>query len=244
MPSDFGSNAITTLGSITGFDLTSTQSTADEGGEIKLNKAATNTTLTTGVTIDVFQNKLRIFETGGTNRGYYLDITEGATSGGSSLRTKTLDYFTPLNNQPPASNFATLDTRNSIAVLDFDDTTEESAVFVGVLPDNASLGSGISVRIHWMATSATTGNCRWGVQFEDMNTDLDSDSFDTATEAHSTTNGTSGIITTTSITCTSIDSLAAGELFRIKIYRDVTDTTNDTMTGDAELVAVELRSVL
>lgn len=179
--------------------------------------------------------------------GIVLDYDSGTdtlTIHTSGVRNKTLTYFTPLDNQPPASNFATLDTRNSIAVLDFDDTTEETTVFVGVIPENAALGSGISVRIHWVATSATTGSCRWGVQFEKMNTDLDSDSFDTATEDHSTTNGTSGIETVTSITCTSIDSLAAGDLFRLKIYRDVTDTTNDTMTGDAELIAVELRSVI
>jgi hypothetical protein len=178
--------------------------------------------------------------------GIVLDYDSGTdtlTIHTSGVINKSLTYFTSLDNQPPATNFATLDTRNSIAVLDFDDTTEESAVFVGIIPENASLGSGISVKIHWMATSATTGSCRWGVQFEKMNTDLDSDSFDTGTEAHSTTNGTAGIITTTSITCTSIDSLAAGDLFRIKIYRDVSDTTNDTMTGDAELIAVELRSV-
>jgi hypothetical protein len=53
----------------------STQSSGDEGGEIKLNKAATNTTLTTGVTIDVFQNRVRLFETGGTNRGGYWDVS-------------------------------------------------------------------------------------------------------------------------------------------------------------------------
>lgn len=159
-------------------------------------------------------------------------------------RPKSLTTFTPLDNQPPASNFATLDTRNSIAVLDFDDTTEESAVFVGCISDSfIDFGSGIQVKIHWMATSATSGNCRWGVQFEKMNTDADSDSFATAAEDHSTTNGTNGIPTTTTITITTIDSLANGDFFRLKIYRDVTDTTNDTMTGDAELIAIELRSV-
>lgn len=179
--------------------------------------------------------------------GIVLDYDSGTdtlTIHTSGVRSKTLTYFTPLDNQPPASAFATLDTRNSIAILDFDDTTEESAVFVGVIPENAALGSGISVRIHWMATSATSGNCRWGVQFEKMTSDLDSDSFDTATEAHSATNGTAGVVTITTITCTSIDSLAAGDLFRIKVYRDVSDTTNDTMVGDAEIVAIELRSVV
>jgi hypothetical protein len=138
----------------------SSQSSGDEGGEILLNKPATNSSISGNLTIDLWQNRLRIFETTGSNRGYYLDITEGAATAGTPLKTKTLRLFTALDNQPPASAFATLDTRNSIAVLDFDDTTEESAVFVGVVPDNANLASGLSVRIHWMATTATSGNCR------------------------------------------------------------------------------------
>jgi hypothetical protein len=219
-----------------------THASGDEGGEIQLAKPPSGT-LSGGVTIDAYQNRLRFFEQGGSARGFYLDLTEGVGGASTPLKTKSLSLFTALDNQPPASAFATLDTRNSIAVLDFDDTTEESCVFIGVIPDNANLSSGLSVRIHWMSTSATTGNCRWGVQFEDMNTDEDSDSFDTATEAHSATNGTAGIPTTTTITCTTIDSLVAGDFFRIKIYRDVTDTTNDTMSGDAELIAIELRSV-
>ena len=125
--------------------------------------------------------------------------------------------------------------------MDFDDTTEESAVFLGIIPEAASLGSGLIVKIHWTATSATSGDCRWGAQIQRNTTDLDSDSFDTATEGTSTTNGTSGIITVTSLTLTNIDSVAAGDSFRLKIYRDVTDAA-DTMTGDAELVAVEVRS--
>ena len=46
----------------------SNNSSGDEGGQIDLAKATTNTTLVTGITLDVYQNKLRIFETGGTNR--------------------------------------------------------------------------------------------------------------------------------------------------------------------------------
>jgi hypothetical protein len=152
--------------------------------------------------------------------------------------------FTPLDNQPPASNYATIDSRNSIMVLDFDATTDESAVFVGVVPQGMVLSSGVSVRIMWMATSATTGTCRWGVQIERMNTDEDADSFDTAATAGSTTNATSGIITTTSITLTTIDSISSGDAFRLKVYRDADGTSGtDDMTGDAELVAVEIRSV-
>lgn len=52
----------------------------DEGGEFLLEKPDTNTSIDTGVTVDVYQNKLRFFEQGGTARGAYIDIT--ACSGG------------------------------------------------------------------------------------------------------------------------------------------------------------------
>jgi hypothetical protein len=157
-------------------------------------------------------------------------------------KSSTLATFTATDNQPPATAFATLDTRNSIAVLDFDSATDENAHFVGILPEGASLSSGLVVRLHWMATTATSGNVRWGVQFERGNTDLDSNSFDTAVEVNGSANATSGIPTITTITITTIDGLTAGDLFRAKVYRNADDATNDTMTGDAELIAVEVRS--
>jgi hypothetical protein len=47
----------------------------DEGGEILLGKPATNSTIAgTGVTIDLWQNRLRLFEQGGNARGAFLDI--------------------------------------------------------------------------------------------------------------------------------------------------------------------------
>lgn len=169
------------------------------------------------------------------------DGTWATPAGGSG--TKTLAVHTPLTSQPPSTSFFTLDTRNSIAALDADAAALESITWVGIIPEGANLASGITVIIHWTATSATSGNCRWRAEFEKMTTDIDSDSFDTAAEAHSATNGTSGIPTTTSITVTTIDSLAAGNLYRLRVSRVGNDATNDTMTGDAELIAVEMRQV-
>jgi hypothetical protein len=60
-------------------------SSGDEGGEIFLNKSTTNTTINGGVTVDVWQNRLRFFEQGGTARGYYLDITQGGAGVSTNL---------------------------------------------------------------------------------------------------------------------------------------------------------------
>ena len=153
----------------------------------------------------------------------------------------TFCTFTPRENQPPATAFATLDTRNSIAVLDFDDTTIENSVFLDVIPQLAILTSGLNIRLIWAATTATTGNCVWQVALERMTTDMDADSFDTAASATAATSGTSGIPNYTEITLTTIDSVTAGDGFRLKVTRNAT-SASDTMTGDAELIAVEVRS--
>lgn len=156
----------------------------------------------------------------------------------------TLIEFRPANNDPPASAYATPDTRNAVSVLDFDADTDESAVFVGVLPRNYS-GNGLTVNVHVMHSSATSGSSRWQAQIERGNTDLDADSFAAAQSAAAAANGTSGIISTASIAFTSgaqMDSLAAGEPFRLKITRDANGTSGtDDATGDAELVVVEVR---
>jgi hypothetical protein len=79
--SDTGAN-ITGTGTFSGIvsasTFTSTLSSGDEGGEIFLAKPQANTTIGgNGVIVDIFQNRIRFFEAGGTSRGYYLDITEG-----------------------------------------------------------------------------------------------------------------------------------------------------------------------
>ncbi len=57
----------------------------DEGGQIDFALPATNTTLTGGVAIDVFQDRLRIFESGGTNRGVFIDLSGVSAGVGTNL---------------------------------------------------------------------------------------------------------------------------------------------------------------
>lgn len=168
-------------------------------------------------------------------------VAAGGGGGGSGSGTKTYAVFTPMTSEPPATNFATLDTRNSRAVLEFDAATEESALWNILIPEAASLGSGLLIRIHWMADTATSGDVVWGAAIERNSSDIDTDSFDTEATATGTANATSGIATVTQITLTTIDSIAAGEGGYLKIARKAT-SGSDTMTGDAQVLRVEVRS--
>lgn len=157
---------------------------------------------------------------------------------------ETLTIFTANDNTPPTTAFASLDMRNNIMLLDFDDTINESAVFMSVLPQNYEM-NGINVILYWTATSAIAGDVLWSVSFDNMSGDIDSDSFATALNLADTCNGTSGTIEKTTISFTDgaeIDNLIIGNLFRVKVTRLASDGS-DTMVGDAELLAVELREV-
>ena len=158
----------------------------------------------------------------------------------------TLVVFTALNNEPPSSNYATVDTRNGHVVLDFDDgTTNESAIFSGVMPQHYAGTTGVTVYIHYSMTSATaSATVDWSVSFErigDGQLDIDSDSFAAANSVTGTTvPATSGHVDIVSVPFTDgadMDSVAKGESFRIKVTRSDTPETG----GDAELHRVEIR---
>lgn len=157
----------------------------------------------------------------------------------------TLAIFTPQQNEPPSSNPATLDLRNGHLVLDFDASTQEVAIFKGIMPRHYA-GGGITVYVHASLASATSGTLGWDVTFErvsDSQQDIDSDGFATAqTITAATVPGTSGHVSILNVAITAgatgTDSIAAGEGFRLRIRRDV---ANDTATGDAELWAVEVK---
>ncbi len=159
----------------------------------------------------------------------------------------TLGTIIPQQNEPPASAFATPDLRNIHPVLDFDGSTDEEAVFTGVLPRHYA-GGGLTVRLFVAFTSATTGTSRWQAAIERIDAsglDVDADSFAAFQSAGVAAPGTSGQVVTCDIVFTSgaqMDSLAAGELFRLKVRRDADGTSGtDDITTDAELFGVEIR---
>lgn len=159
----------------------------------------------------------------------------------------TLMVFTVLGAEFPATNYATHDTRNNHSVLDFDDTTGETAYFTGIMPQHYADTTGITVITHWMTTSAGSGTSTvgWLIALERMadgGDDLDADSFaGNQTITAEAANTTAGKINVSSVAITkgaNMDSVVAGDAFRLRITRDV---GNDDQSGDAELVAVEIR---
>lgn len=156
--------------------------------------------------------------------------------------------FTAADNVPPATAYATLDTRNGHLVLDFDGVTDEECVFQSVLPSSYA-GGGLTVDIWCAFTSATSGSVRWQTAFERVDVsslDIDADSFASFNSGGGTAPGTSGQAIKVSVAHTSgaqMDSLAASEAFRLKIRRDADGTsgTDDISTSDAELLRVVVR---
>ncbi len=157
----------------------------------------------------------------------------------------TLLIWTANAGRPPASNFATHDLRNAHPVLDFDDTTAETVYFGGVMPRIYD-GNGLTVTLYWMASTATTGNVIWEVAFERHQQgvdDLDVDGFAAANLVVASAPALNGSLQYSEIAFTDggqIDNLANGDSLRVLVRRAAANVS-DNMTGDAELLSIELR---
>ena len=156
----------------------------------------------------------------------------------------TLLEFFPRSFEPPASNPATPAARNAHPLLEFDDSTGESAVWTGVLPRHYR-GGGLTVRIHYAMKTAVAGTTDWDMAFErigEAQQDIDSDGFAAAQSADdNTVPATCGHVGVAEITFADgdeIDNILAGELFRTKLTRDA---ASDDAAGDAQVLAVEIK---
>jgi len=156
----------------------------------------------------------------------------------------TLKTLIPKDRDLPSTNAPSDGVRNNRPMIEFDDVTDEFALFAAVI-DFRYKGGGITFDIDWVAASATSGDVKWRISVERMEIDVfdvDTNSFGTAISAVSTTNGTNGVLNRTIITLTNpeADSPVAGDPIRLKIERMATDVA-DTMVGDAQLFRVTVR---
>jgi hypothetical protein len=124
----------------------------DEGGEMFLNKPVTNTSIDTGVTIDVFQNRLRFFESGGSVRGGYIDITDLQAGVATNLAPYRYLYVTRINTTqtiPGGENWANRD-------IIFNNQVVSRGISYNTSTGRATLAPGvyrISAQLAWSAAA-------------------------------------------------------------------------------------------
>lgn len=127
-----------------------------------------------------------------------------------------------------------------------DDTTDETARWSFIAPQQLGAGA-LSVVITYRMATATTNSVRFEALLEAITdgdaTDTDATaSFGSTNSAGATVPGTAGYIDQLSITLTNADSIAAGDYCRLAVRRDADGTTGtDNASGDAHILRVELR---
>jgi hypothetical protein len=120
--------------------------------------------------------------------------------------------------------------------LGFDAAADEAAYWTFFAPED--LTGTLEVRIWYGMVSATSGNTIWEATLECITsgdaTDLDtSESLGTVnTAAANAVPGTAGYAKSLAITMTNTDSIAAGDMCRMRIRR-MGSSGSDTATGDA-----------
>ena len=163
-----------------GIELYIAAQAGDEGGQLRLNKSVTNTSINTGVNIDVYQNRVRIFENGSPNRGGYIDITDMQDSVGVNLAPYRYLYARRATSQQTISS----GTWQGVDVI-FNSVVTSLGISFNTSTGVATLAPGtyrISAKLAWeMAGSYVISyNC-----FSDTNTALGP-----TTEILSNNNGT------------------------------------------------------
>lgn len=151
---------------------------------------------------------------------------------------------------PPATLFGVFSTRaggstpaEQVPIWYFDAATAWYLDFYCFLKGYA--GGGLTFTIPWMAATATTGVSRFGLairRIQDDAEDLDTSQTYDFNEVDATTANVSGEVAYDTITFTSgadMDSLANGEAFILRFYRNAAHA-NDTMAGNAQLLASQL----
>lgn len=146
---------------------------------------------------------------------------------------------------PPSSNSPDRGVAQNRTYLAFDAGTDETCYTPAFRMPTAYTGSGtLKLAIGYHCANAGDGDVVWACQVEAVTdadaTDLDSaSSFDTANTATVTAPATQGYLDVATITLTNKDSVAAGDMVRLAIYRDA-DAGGDTQTGDARLLYATL----
>ena len=143
------------------------------------------------------------------------------------------------------SAFPQFVVRNNHLGLAFDVSVREECYFTGVMPQHYAAG-GITTLVHWTQASNTSTNIvGWKIAFERIGAaqqDIDADGFAAdVTAVLLSANATPGNVVVQPISAANgaaIDSIAVGEMFRLKLTRDV---SGDVIHDDVQVLLVEMK---
>jgi len=136
--------------------------------------------------------------------------------------------------------------KKQVRVAAFDASTDEHLWFQFRMP--ADYKAGGTVKLLWMTNSATANACAWGARLAAI-TPADADTPVEHAEAAASLVSTAANATEarrlieSTIELANLDGVAAGDLCELLVYRDADASggQTDSLTGDAELLAVALQ---
>ena len=171
-------------------------------------------------------------------------VTEAKMAGGLHTIWIPAQAMTVSVNAPSA-DITSVDSGSAnitVPVLDFDGgSSDEVATFNVAFPKSWNAGT-ITARFFWTNSNANAGNVVWGIQGLCV---VDSGALDTAMgtdvtvqDANITTAGNLMVSATTGIITLSGASDNGVSFFNV--FRDASDTSNDTYASDARLIGVQL----
>ena len=138
-----------------------------------------------------------------------------------------------------------LGTNFPVTGLAYDGGSIDELAYFKFVASNYGSGN-LTLTIYWYADTASSGNVVWGSRLAAITSNTDSQdvetkAFATAQTQQDTHLGTTGQrLHSVDLVITNLDSLASGDVCWLEVYRDASDTVNDTMTGDAIIVLLQL----
>jgi len=120
-----------------------------------------------------------------------------------------------------------------------DDSSDEGLQWQVVVP--ALYGTGGTLQVKYYKSSGTTGAVVFAAQIAAVSDDeiITSKAYDSVNTVTDTVPSTAGYVTTAEITLTNRDSMAAGDLVNVYLYRDA-NNGSDTTIGDVNIVSARI----
>ena len=184
--------------------------------------------------------------------GGVVNFTQAPTVASAAVKTAGLETIwipasaMTVSVNAPSAAVTSIDSgsvNTTVPVLDFDPGSSDEVATFNVAFPKAWNASTITARFFWTNSDANAGNVVWGLQgvcIADsgaLNTAM-TDAGEVIQDANITTSG--DLMVTSSTPAITINGAADDGVCFFNVFRDASDTTNDTYASDARLVGVQI----